>query len=290
MWSLAMARFGNRKVIVRKLNFGCGDRFTSGWVNIDFYSPHRSVQRVNLLAGFPFPDNSFDAVYSSHVLEHFTRAQAMKLVAEAYRVLKKGGILRIVVPDLEETCREYLRVLNMSNDDPAKKGMYEWIIVELLDQLVRDIPSGEMGPLIQRITAGGDQHLIRYVSSRTENVPPSVRRARGFMEKLRRITPQKIAFKVQSAYLKSVCKLIPCNVRPMVFVGANMGERHRWMYDSYGLRQLVTEAGFNQVRFLRHDDSQIPGFKQDCLDSNRDGRSYKNNSLYLEAVKPLDRP
>jgi hypothetical protein len=38
-----------------------------------------ALKRVNLLAGFPFPDNYFDVVYSSHVLEHFTRDQGLFL-------------------------------------------------------------------------------------------------------------------------------------------------------------------------------------------------------------------
>jgi len=74
---------------LQKLNFGCGDRLAEGWVNIDFHSSDRRVKRVNLLAGFPYPENSFDVVYSSHVLEHFTPDQALFLLKEAHRVMKK---------------------------------------------------------------------------------------------------------------------------------------------------------------------------------------------------------
>jgi len=96
---------------MHKLNFGCGARIAANWTNIDFHSSDSRVRRVNLLAGFPFPDNYFDVVYSSHVLEHFTRDQGLFLIREAHRVLKPGAILRIVVPDLEGSCREYLRSL-----------------------------------------------------------------------------------------------------------------------------------------------------------------------------------
>ena len=37
---------------MQKLNFGCGDRFAEGWVNIDFHSSDRRVKRVNLLPGY----------------------------------------------------------------------------------------------------------------------------------------------------------------------------------------------------------------------------------------------
>src|ERR1700733_13753782 len=93
------------RLCLEKLNFGCGTRYAPGWTNIDFHGEGTHVKRVNLLAGFPFPDNSFDAVYSSHVLEHFTPQQGSFLIRESCRVLKPGGILRTVVPDLEASCR-----------------------------------------------------------------------------------------------------------------------------------------------------------------------------------------
>ncbi len=62
----------------------------------------------NLAKGIPFADDSVDAVYHSHVLEHLDRDVAPVFVKEAARVLKKGGVLRIVVPDFERACRVYL--------------------------------------------------------------------------------------------------------------------------------------------------------------------------------------
>ena len=44
----------------------------------------------------PFEDNSFDMVYSSHVLEHIPNPE--KALQEIYRVLKPGGINFCVVP------------------------------------------------------------------------------------------------------------------------------------------------------------------------------------------------
>ena len=99
-----------------KLNFGCGLRFSSNWENIDFHSDNSQVKRVNLLAGFPYPDSSFEAVYSSHVLEHFDRDQGRFLVAESYRLLRKGGVFRVVVPDLQGSCNEYLRILSLTDN------------------------------------------------------------------------------------------------------------------------------------------------------------------------------
>ena len=47
----------------------------------------------------PFKDNSVDNIYVSHVLEHIEKEYIQTFFREAARVLKKGGVLRICVPD-----------------------------------------------------------------------------------------------------------------------------------------------------------------------------------------------
>lgn len=44
----------------------------------------------------PFPDSTFDIVYSTNVLEHTNSPE--KVLSEAIRVCKKGGIIQIIVP------------------------------------------------------------------------------------------------------------------------------------------------------------------------------------------------
>lgn len=53
-------------------------------------------------------------------------------------------LLRIVVPDLENICREYLRILELARQDKKYQEKYNWIVVELLDQLVR-VKGGQNG-------------------------------------------------------------------------------------------------------------------------------------------------
>ena len=54
-----------------------------------------------------FDDNTFDLVYSSHVLEHFTRAETQAVVNEWVRVIKPGGIIRLSVPSFENLIKIY---------------------------------------------------------------------------------------------------------------------------------------------------------------------------------------
>lgn len=269
----------------KKLNVGCGTRFSPEWTNIDFHSEDRHVQRVNLMRGIPFADGTFQAVYSSHVLEHFDRKQGKTLLKESFRVLQPGGILRVAVPDLEGTCAEYMRIIQLP-DNPEKKRLYAWVIVELLDQMVRHKPGGDMGPLMDDVLTGNDEQFKAYVRSRTVNCDPQPTVAPGLITKLGRLTPEKVSTKLTYLYLKAVSSLVPRSLRDMIFVQTNVGERHRWMYDEYGLRVVLEELGFRSIHRVAYDQSAIPSFNSFHLDCNPDGQAYRSNTLYMEAVRP----
>jgi len=119
-----------RKDLAR-VNLGCGLRTPSAWVNVDGsynarLAKHPFLRRA--LAWLKFlpadtlkvpwspsifihdirkPDGSVAVVYASHVLEHLYREEAQQLVRESCRVLARGGVLRVVVPDLEAMIQEY---------------------------------------------------------------------------------------------------------------------------------------------------------------------------------------
>jgi Methyltransferase domain len=280
---------------MNKLNFGCGARIADGWMNIDFHASDGRVKRVNLLAGFPFPDHSFDVVYSSHVLEHFTMEQAIALLRESRRVLRPGGVLRAVVPDLEASTREYHRILDLADSDPAKAKLYEWVTIELLDQLVRSSSSGAMGDFVRSASTSGDAQMLAYIRSRTESAGwPSGTglHRKSFGQKLKGLTWEQFSTRLTYIYLACVKRLIPGQIRPMVIDSTGIGEKHRWMYDRYGFGRLMKLAGFPDVTFTAFDESSIPGFADDHLDSNADGTPYKNASIYCEArrdAKPVSR-
>jgi SAM-dependent methyltransferase len=112
------------------VNLGCGTQTPAGWVNVDysvgarfaklplFSFVNRKLKLFNidwnpdivlhdLTKPFPWPDESVDVVYSSHTLEHMTREQGRAFLGECHRVLKRGGVLRIVVPDLAVLVSSY---------------------------------------------------------------------------------------------------------------------------------------------------------------------------------------
>jgi cyclopropane fatty-acyl-phospholipid synthase-like methyltransferase len=55
--------------------------------------------------GLPYPDNTFDVIYSKSFLEHFYYPE--RYIKEAYRTLKPGGLLLTMVPDWEVNYRKY---------------------------------------------------------------------------------------------------------------------------------------------------------------------------------------
>jgi predicted SAM-dependent methyltransferase len=89
------------------LHLGSGGEPKDGWVNIDFVGDPVEVA-WNLARGIPFEDNSVDAVFHEHLLEHITLEQGAALMDECFRVLKPEGILRVGVPDAGELVRSYL--------------------------------------------------------------------------------------------------------------------------------------------------------------------------------------
>lgn len=124
---------------VNYLNLGCGAKFHKDWTNVDFVSTGENVIGHNLLAGVPFEANRFDVVYHSHVLEHFPKDKAVEFIKECHRVLKKGGIIRVAIPDLEQIARNYLKYLEESlNKTPKAAEKYEWSLLEMYDQVVRN--------------------------------------------------------------------------------------------------------------------------------------------------------
>jgi SAM-dependent methyltransferase len=66
------------------------------------------VRYVNITKRLPFGDKTVDAVYFSHVLEHLYLDEGRHLLAESHRILKPGGLVRILVPDTEHYINSYL--------------------------------------------------------------------------------------------------------------------------------------------------------------------------------------
>ena len=91
----------------------------------------------DLSRGIPFPDASVDVVYHSHVLEHLDRDVACGFIQECARVLRPGGLIRVVVPDFERYCRSYLDHVALCEKEGEEIGEHDSLLEPLLLMSVR---------------------------------------------------------------------------------------------------------------------------------------------------------
>ena len=96
----------------------------------------------NLAKGIPFDADSVDAVYHSHLFEHLERGVARQFAREVHRVLKPGGVHRIVVPDLEEACQLYLAHLQQCDSNPEESRQHDAYVAAIIEQCVRTEAGG----------------------------------------------------------------------------------------------------------------------------------------------------
>jgi SAM-dependent methyltransferase len=103
---------GSWNVLASRLPFGLGclARKLLGHKSLGF-PPH--VRYLNITKRLPFADQSVDAVYFSHVLEHLHLDEGRRLLAECYRILKPDGIIRVLVPDTEYFLNNYLSKVSL---------------------------------------------------------------------------------------------------------------------------------------------------------------------------------
>lgn len=94
-----------------KLNLGCGNDHMEGYLNVDLYCTRADLIH-DLTKSLPFKDSSIDKIYASHVIEHLSHQEWQKAKKDWARVLKKGGELEILCPDIEQCMLNFLRNYN----------------------------------------------------------------------------------------------------------------------------------------------------------------------------------
>jgi predicted SAM-dependent methyltransferase len=89
-----------------KLEFGSGCRKgTSGWTTVDL--AQGADIEWNLLNPVPLNQDSVDIIYSSHLLEHLSYKEIVKVLNDWFRILKPNGKLMVCVPDVSHYLKAY---------------------------------------------------------------------------------------------------------------------------------------------------------------------------------------
>jgi predicted SAM-dependent methyltransferase len=91
-----------------KINLGSGHWKLAGWVNIDVDFASRPDVCGNLAAGLPFRDACADFMHTEDFIDQLDLEHAARFLRECHRVLKAGGVIRVLTPDVEQLARLYL--------------------------------------------------------------------------------------------------------------------------------------------------------------------------------------
>lgn len=276
----------------RLLNVGCGARFHPAWVNVDAVPAAPEVRAIDVRAGLPFGDGEFAVVYSSHVLEHLGADEAAGLLKQMHRVLAPGGIVRIVVPDLEAIAREYLRILGeLRGGNRAAEAQYDWIMLELLDQVARDRSGGEMAKHLACAEPARRGYILSRIGAEAQRAWDAGQRPlrARLWERIRQRGPGWLFHQIRSRAAGVLIGLVGGSAARSAYLTGlfrQSGEVHRWMYDSYSLGRLLAGAGFVDVRVCAAAESGIAGFAAYHLDVDERGSICKPDSLFMEARRP----
>ena len=97
-----------------QLHLGCGKRNLSGFYHIDLAGHPHIDYKDDIRDLYWLQDLSVDLIYASHVIEYFEKDKVVGILKEWHRVLKKGGILRLAVPDFKALVEIYLNSFDVN--------------------------------------------------------------------------------------------------------------------------------------------------------------------------------
>jgi predicted SAM-dependent methyltransferase len=112
------------------LYVGCGSHRLAGFTHVDIdyaknFKKGISIKPPEILCDItkeiPCKDNSVKLIFSRETLEHLKYRELINHLIECHRILKKDGILRICVPDLDLMIKKFL-----AKKESIEKARQNW--------------------------------------------------------------------------------------------------------------------------------------------------------------------
>ncbi|WP_053826193.1 class I SAM-dependent methyltransferase [Lascolabacillus massiliensis] len=103
------------------LQIGCGFNVLPNWLNSDIELNTDQVIYLDANDKFIFKNETFQFIFSEHLIEHLEFNGAVNLLSESYRVLKIGGRIRVATPDMS-----FLHNLFQDPDNERNRNYVEW--------------------------------------------------------------------------------------------------------------------------------------------------------------------
>ena len=121
-----------------KLELGCGESPRKGFEGCDIRPlPHIKYVCNPWDLSKHIKNSSVDHIYSRHFFEHLTFEEGRKTLLISWKILKKGGIFEVSIPDLRYHINQFLSTSRRENNfafhlgtiselDHAMAGLYGW--------------------------------------------------------------------------------------------------------------------------------------------------------------------
>ncbi len=280
------------------VNIGCGTRYHPDWINIDFKSNDHSVIEHDITTGIPLEDESAKVVYHAAILEHFNLSNAIAFIRECYRILVPGGIIRVGVPDLEKICHLYLEKLNeVQKGIAAAEQDYDWMMLELYDQHVREQSGGEMIEFIRRAPSTDNSFILDRIGEAGRRIFEQIHTRTPLQSRIKIRPPLSIAnylkTHILNIFTSSIWRVL------MIFLGSDCrkayeigkfrlsGEIHQWNYDRFSLSRLLSSCGFKHLKVQKAEHSLIKDWQHYYLDITPEGKIIKPDLLFMEGIKDI---
>lgn len=136
----------------RLLNLGYENISHSDWTNINFRNHGEDFLIYAPNQGIPFPDNTFDVVYHSHFMEKLTRDEGKNIIEECFRVLRPGGLMRIITLDFESLAANYIHMLQELRAGKKSTTHYEQEYTRFITQIVKQKENESLAWIYDEIT------------------------------------------------------------------------------------------------------------------------------------------
>ena len=202
------------------------------------------------------------------------------------------------MPDLESIAKEYLNNLRKAtNDEPGAEYDYNWILLEMYDQTVRNSSGGEMAKYLFQKEIPNKEYVFNRIGEEGKKIHYEYLNSVGMGSNLLEESDKesfiaifnRVNRKIKSTlihlllskeydYFKQSSEALKIGQFRM------SGEVHQHMYDRYSLKKMLTDNGFKNPKIISAFESNIKNWDKYHLDSVG-GRIRKPDSLFVEAIK-----
>lgn len=207
------------------------------------------------------------------------------------------GVIRIAVPDLEQIAKTYLQSLKQASSGSQEwADNYNWILLEMYDQTVRNYSGGEMAKYLFDEDIPNQEFILQRLGIEAENLfkarnlgepeKPLIADTEGRLKHLLRQIYRFVRY--PDYHRESILKLLLGKEYETLQIGRfrKSGEIHQWMYDRYSLALLLNKCGLEKIVPRTASESYISNWTNFNLDTELDGTVYKPDSLFMEGIKP----